>query len=81
MAISTARHGRRPSGVCCATVALRDSRIGIGQLASWPTAFGALGIPIDHVLVGGAIAVNGRVLGEVIASDHRPIVVGLRVKD
>ena len=60
---------------------LRDSRFGIGQQASWPTAFGAFGIPIDHVLIGDALSVSGRALGEAIGSDHRPIVVGLRTKD
>jgi len=60
---------------------LRDSRVGIGQQASWPTPLGVLGIPIDHVLIGDALAISERALGEVIGSDHRPVVVGLRAKD
>lgn len=59
---------------------LRDSRDGIGAQASWPTPLGMLGIPIDHVLVGAAVTVSERRLGDAIGSDHRPVIVGLRVQ-
>ena len=59
---------------------LSDSRAGIGSHASWPTPLGAFGIPIDHALVGPAVAVSERRLGESIGSDHRPLVIGVRMR-
>lgn len=60
--------------------ALRDSRIGQGNQASWPTRLGPLGIPIDHALVGPAVGIGGRRLGPSIGSDHRPLLIGLHAQ-
>ncbi len=59
---------------------LRDAgmrRAGRGILATWPSSFGALGIPIDHVLLHGSLGSRGVVVGPDIGSDHRPLVVDL----
>lgn len=59
----------------------RDSRIGFGNLASWPAWLGAWGIPIDHCLVSSGWEVLSR---EVVygdwGSDHAPILVTLGKK-
>ncbi len=57
---------------------LRDSRVGAGNGASWPSVLGPLGIPIDHALTFGACAVDKRqILGAALGSDHRPLVFTL----
>ena len=51
-----------------------DSRMGCGNLASWPAPLGIWGIPIDHALTRGACTItNRRVLTVGPGSDHRPI--------
>jgi len=55
-----------------------------GLAPSWPAVPGAIGmlsgaIPIDHVLASGHWSVIERRLGPHIGSDHRPIVVALRL--
>lgn len=51
---------------------LRDGREGHGRLGSWPAPLGPFGIPIDHVLLGPALAVPSL---EVVSfgSDHRAL--------
>ncbi|MEM7479279.1 MAG: endonuclease/exonuclease/phosphatase family protein [Planctomycetota bacterium] len=52
----------------------RDSREGRGNCPTWPSKFGAFGIPIDHVLCRGSCDIlNREVLSESPGSDHRPI--------
>lgn len=49
-------------------------------LPSWPDPLpGLLRIPIDHVLVGGDLAVVDARLGPSIGSDHRPVLATIRV--
>lgn len=52
---------------------LLDSRKGFGVLATWPTWFPPLKIPIDHCLVSPSIFIKNRAVGEPIGSDHLPI--------
>ena len=59
---------------------LRNSRKGFGVLPSWPAHFFPLGIPLDHCLVSSDIVVVESKLGAGIGSDHRPLVVRLRVE-
>jgi endonuclease/exonuclease/phosphatase (EEP) superfamily protein YafD len=56
---------------------LRDSRLGFGVAASWPTKFPALRVPIDHGLVSDEVIVLNRQLGTAIGSDHYPLVIDL----
>ena len=62
---------------------LYDSLVGSGRQASWPSGMGLAGklgmIPIDHCLVSLGVEVLDRDLGQASGSDHRPLVVGLRV--
>jgi endonuclease/exonuclease/phosphatase (EEP) superfamily protein YafD len=52
-----------------------DSRVGVGNLPSWPAALGPLGLPIDHAITKGECAISNRqVLASGPGSDHRPIV-------
>jgi endonuclease/exonuclease/phosphatase (EEP) superfamily protein YafD len=60
---------------------LRDSRLGFGLQASWPTFLPALAIPIDHVLVSPGIQVERRALGPDVGSDHRPVLVDFTLVD
>jgi endonuclease/exonuclease/phosphatase (EEP) superfamily protein YafD len=62
-----------------ATAGLRNAANGHGYLATWPTAFWPARIPIDHVLVGGRVAVTHVARGQSIGSDHYPIVADLRL--
>ena len=54
---------------------LRDSRGAFAYHASWPSALGPLGIPIDHVLVSADVAVVERRVGPDVGSDHRGVIV------
>ncbi|MEM6855624.1 MAG: endonuclease/exonuclease/phosphatase family protein [Planctomycetota bacterium] len=59
---------------------LRDSAEGFGLQGTWPSGLGWTGmIPIDHVLVSPDIAVEDRRVGPMLGSDHRPVVVDLRL--
>jgi endonuclease/exonuclease/phosphatase (EEP) superfamily protein YafD len=44
-----------------------------GLQPSWPARLGPLGLPIDHVLHGPALAARGRELGPSFGSDHRSV--------
>ncbi len=54
---------------------LAHGRRGVGLLNTWPEwdALTSLGIPIDHLVVGGGAAVRSLVRGPWIGSDHRPL--------
>ncbi len=53
---------------------LRDTRVGLGNMASWPASLGPLGIPIDHVLHNDKCQIISReVLSSSPGSDHKPI--------
>lgn len=55
-------------------VGFRDSRLGSGNGASWPSFLGALGIPIDHALAKGQCRISERrVLASGPGSDHLPL--------
>jgi endonuclease/exonuclease/phosphatase (EEP) superfamily protein YafD len=58
---------------------LRDSRCGFGNQATWPSRFGAAGIPIDHVLVSDDISVRNRHVGSILGSDHRSVITDLLI--
>jgi endonuclease/exonuclease/phosphatase (EEP) superfamily protein YafD len=62
-----------------ATAGLRNAADGRGYVATWPSWFWPLQIPIDHILVKGTIAVEGLRRGPPIGSDHYPILADLRV--
>jgi endonuclease/exonuclease/phosphatase (EEP) superfamily protein YafD len=59
---------------------LRDTRQGRGIQASWGP-LPLFEIPIDHCLVSRNIAILNRRLGPHLGSDHRPIIVHLRLAD
>lgn len=68
---------------------LKNTRDGFGLLPSWPTrgSFSWLpsgfpllfSIPIDHVLVSPELPVANIQLGPNVGSDHRPVIVDLKV--
>ena len=59
-----------------AATGLRDSRVGIGRQASWPT-WSPYRIAIDHAFVSDDLAVVDRRLGSAIGSDHFPMILDL----
>ena len=60
---------------------LIDARLGFGLSASWPNPLpGFLQIPIDHCLVSEEVEVTSVKTGPRTGSDHRPLVVDLRVE-
>jgi endonuclease/exonuclease/phosphatase (EEP) superfamily protein YafD len=62
-----------------AATGLRDAAAGRGWLPTWPVRLGPAGIPIDHVLIGGGVAVAGLRRGLDIGSDHYPLIADLRI--
>lgn len=56
---------------------LHDSRLGAGVQATWPSALGGLGIPIDHCLVSPEFLVKRCAAGTNVYSDHLPLIVDL----
>ena len=62
-----------------AATGLRDTGAGRGWLPTWPVRLGPAGIPIDHVLVRGEVAVAGLRRGPDVGSDHYPLIADLRV--
>ncbi len=60
---------------------LRLAAAGQGYIATWPRSLWPARIPIDHVLVRGAVAVTDFSRGPAIGSDHFPVVVDLRIAD
>jgi endonuclease/exonuclease/phosphatase (EEP) superfamily protein YafD len=62
-----------------AATGLRDAGIGQGWLPTWPVRLGPAGIPIDHVLIKGQVAVGSLRRGPDVGSDHYPLIADLRV--
>jgi len=62
-----------------AATGLRDTGAGRGWLPTWPVRLGPAGIPIDHVLIRGEVAVAGLRRGPDVGSDHYPLIADLRV--
>jgi endonuclease/exonuclease/phosphatase (EEP) superfamily protein YafD len=58
---------------------LSDTRQGIGIQASWSPPLPVLSLPLDHVLVSTDIGVLDRRIGPALGSDHRPVIVDLRI--
>ncbi|HEV7684799.1 MAG TPA: endonuclease/exonuclease/phosphatase family protein [Pyrinomonadaceae bacterium] len=59
---------------------LRDARLGFGLKPSWPMPLPAiLQLPIDHCLVSADVSVAGIGTGRRTGSDHRPLIVDLRI--
>jgi endonuclease/exonuclease/phosphatase (EEP) superfamily protein YafD len=58
---------------------LRDAAAGFGWQPTWPSFLPLLGLRIDHALVSPDIQVNSFARGRVEGSDHRPIIVDLRL--
>lgn len=56
---------------------LRDTRVGHGIDISWPTSLPLAGIPIDHCLTRGQLAVQSVRRLDRIGSDHYPVKVSL----
>lgn len=51
-----------------------------GLQATWPSFLGALGVPIDHALVAGAIEAVDRRIEPAFGSDHRMLLVELALR-
>jgi endonuclease/exonuclease/phosphatase (EEP) superfamily protein YafD len=62
-----------------AALGLRDAGLGQGWQPTWPTSLGIAGIPIDHVLLSPGIDVRQYRRLPAMGSDHRPILVELRL--
>ena len=63
------------------TIDLRDSRVGFGYHASWPTDLIPLRIPIDHAFVSDGIHVSDRQLLGTTGSDHFPLVLEFSINE
>jgi endonuclease/exonuclease/phosphatase (EEP) superfamily protein YafD len=60
---------------------LRDARLGKGLYPSWHAGLPPfMSIPIDHCLVGKKIDVNSIETGNNTGSDHRPLILNLRIE-
>jgi endonuclease/exonuclease/phosphatase (EEP) superfamily protein YafD len=62
-----------------AATGLRDAEVGQGWVGTWPAWFWPALVPIDHVLVGGPVAVVDLRRGPFVGSDHYPLVADLRL--
>ena len=60
---------------------LRDASLGHGLRATWLSTNPLLGLPIDHILVGDGLAVQGYRLGPDFGSDHFPVIADLAFID
>lgn len=58
---------------------LANARKGFGILATWPSFYPFLRIPIDHYLVSPEVRVVDLRMGPKFGSDHRPLVADLFV--
>lgn len=60
---------------------LRDARLEFGLKTSWPLPLPSfLRLPIDHCLISDDVGVDQVQVGAHIGSDHKPLVVELRIK-
>jgi endonuclease/exonuclease/phosphatase (EEP) superfamily protein YafD len=66
-------HGMKP----VFAAGLRDTRWGRGLATTWRSNNPLVAIPIDHVLIKGALAVANHRIGPELGSDHRAVVVDL----
>ena len=62
------------------SIGLVNVREGFGLYPTWPSQFGSLGIPIDHILVSDEITVKSTKIGNQIGSDHLPLITELEIK-
>ena len=49
-------------------------------LSTWPSWLPSFGIPIDHILANGRLAITDVRLGESAGSDHFPVIATLRLR-
>ncbi len=63
------------------TTRLRDSRVGFGYQASWPTDWIPMRIPIDQALVSNSIHVSKRRVLGATGSDHFPLVLEFSISE
>lgn len=56
---------------------LNDAAIGSDLRSTWVSRFPPFGLPLDQVLVGHGIGVEGRRVGAPIRSDHFPVIADL----
>jgi len=61
------------------TSGLHNTRYGFGVSPSWPSIASVFGIPIDHILVSKHFVTTDFKVGPSTGSDHRPIIVTLRL--
>jgi endonuclease/exonuclease/phosphatase (EEP) superfamily protein YafD len=59
-------------------IGLRDTMLGRGFSATWQRTIPLLAIPIDQILIGGALRTHARWTGPYLGSDHRPVVADLQ---
>jgi endonuclease/exonuclease/phosphatase (EEP) superfamily protein YafD len=60
-----------------AMAGLRDSGRGRGLHPTWFSSLPFVGLPLDHVLVGQGVGVDGRRVGPDVRSDHFPVIADL----
>jgi len=53
--------------------ALRNPRVGVRLLPTWPTHFPLMFIPIDHILVSHGLRISSMGVSHGLASDHRAL--------
>jgi endonuclease/exonuclease/phosphatase (EEP) superfamily protein YafD len=58
---------------------LRDALAGEAWRPTWQAGFWPLALPIDHVLVPRGSCVTAHEIGPYVGSDHRPLLVTLRL--
>jgi endonuclease/exonuclease/phosphatase (EEP) superfamily protein YafD len=59
---------------------LQDALAGEAWRPTWQAGFWPLALPIDHVLVPRRSCVTGHEIGPYVGSDHRPLLVTLRLQ-
>jgi endonuclease/exonuclease/phosphatase (EEP) superfamily protein YafD len=58
---------------------LQDALAGEAWRPTWQAGFWPLALPIDHVLVPRGSCVTAHEIGPYVGSDHRPLLVSLRL--
>ncbi len=60
---------------------LKDTRVGVGNQASWPAHFGMFGIPIDHFLINDQLVAHRRhIVRTFRGSDHSAIAIEIAIR-